>query len=46
MLILAMIFYLGLTIGADTWFWWLFGICAFFKIIGFGIEMFKLGSKE
>ena len=45
MLTLAMLFWIGYTLSAPTWYWWCWGISVFFIIIKFGISMYKEGSK-
>lgn len=42
---LAMLFWVGFKLGAPTWYWWCWGLCAFFTIIGFGIRCAKAGKK-
>lgn len=43
MLTLAMIFWIGMELGAPTWFWVLWGITLFIGVLQFGISMFKYG---
>lgn len=44
MLVLAMIFWIGYTLSAPVWFWWCWGIVAFFNVLKFGWSMYKKGS--
>ena len=45
MLNLAMLFWIGYTMSAPTWYWWCWGICAFWLVIKFGMSMYKKGSE-
>lgn len=45
MLIAFMLFWVGLTLSAPTWYWWCFGLFVFFNIVKFGFDMYKAGSK-
>lgn len=44
MLALAMLFWIGYTLSAPAWFWWLWGISVFLCVINFGWKMYKAGS--
>lgn len=43
MLYLAMMFWVGLTLNAPTWYWWVWGVSLFIKIIQYGYSMYKQG---
>lgn len=45
MLCLAMLFWVGYTLLAPTWFWWCWGILAFLNVVKFGVAMYKEVSK-
>lgn len=46
MLTLAMLFYIGFTVHAPGWFWWLWGIKLFFLFIEWGCKLIKLGAES
>ena len=41
-----LLFWIGLQLNAPTWFWWLLGVKFVIEFFGFGIKMFKAGSKN
>lgn len=43
MLIYVLIFWIGTQLNAPMWFWWVFGLGIFTRIVSFGIDMLKIG---
>lgn len=46
MICLAMLFWIGYTLSAPTWYWWCWGILIFMQIIKFGWSMYKKGQEK
>ena len=46
MIVLAMLFYIGYTISAPTWYWWCWGFLAAYQFIKLLYRMYKIGKKE
>lgn len=45
MLTLAMLFWIGTKLGAPSWYWWCWGICAAIRFVQFAWGMYKAGAK-
>ena len=46
MLFSVMLFWIGYTLTAPTWFWWCWGIIAAIQLFKFGKAIYDLGKKS
>ena len=46
MLMLAMLCWVGLKLGAPGWYWLCWSICMILTVVKFGCNMFKAGAKS
>ena len=46
MFVLAMLFWTGYQLTAPTWYWVLWGFVCFYKIISFGVTLYKKGAES
>ena len=44
-MLIALLAIIGAYIDAGAWYWILYGIWCFFKLIGFGIDCYKKGQE-
>lgn len=45
MLTLVMLYWIGYTLNAPAWFWWLFGILALIRFIEYSLNLIKIGNE-
>ena len=46
MIVLALIIYLGVLVGASSWFFWVAGILGVLQIIAYGAKLYKKGKQD
>lgn len=46
MLTAIMLFWIGQTLNAPAWYWWLWGIYSAITLLQFGVNAYKRGKKR